>query len=195
MTPYSLDDQRKKLRRNGVLFWLAGLFSAYVVFAGFLKALFVSFSSAGPLGQPFARLTLSLAQYIYGWPIARDIWTWAPSLDLHDLVNASNIGLMALYVLTIFLLGQGRSQFAQARRLGQLKAEAKEESIRRAYRGESGDWIYPEEAGAPKGLNGKMRAVPWREKLHDYYFAPLIVGVILLLIQAIPQFLSGVRPG
>ena len=156
-----------------------GLFTVISV----LKFCYFGFDLGDPISHAIAQPLKNVVAMIYGWttPYLDAVWRVSALPDMREYASLNNVWFICEYVVLIFGIGRIRAagglagRIAHARRV--LEDEQSRESVRYGYTGPS-TGMQPQ-APVPGGSEGGLKL------FHTLYFAPVIVGVVVLIIGKI----------
>lgn len=156
----------------GIVIALAcGLFTA----GGLLKALYFSIEGGGLFTQMFRPLQIGIDwiyQHTYQWPL---VWTHSPVPSLYDLWSAPNAWFLLMYFGSFVGVAIARSANVLAERLGRIDVELENQRIKESVQGV---------VRSRQQLQAivQVPSVSIWSALHENYWAPLIVGIALLVL-------------
>ena len=167
--------------------WVAGaiLFVAVYLLVGcVVKSSYLAFKGSPLQVSGFIEnVFYQIYSFVFVKPLGEDVairlWSALPVFNSMDLFVRDNLVLLLYYLAVFIPAGHFRLCSARIARLNRLEADVEDEAIRNAYRG-----VPPGRADEETSTQPQVdRLWTRREKSIDRYFAPLAVGLILLLAQ------------
>ncbi|HYE34194.1 YniB family protein [Methylocaldum sp.] len=151
--------------------------SATVVVIGLLKFLYFSLDGGGPLLAPLAQLVKRFVYAIYAnTQFLSPIWETAPTPDPKAPLSSSSLAFMLWYVgvfVGASLISSANRITARLRRINeQIEDQLIRESLRAANR--------RTRTQIEEAISVPQQPI-WKE-LHTLYVAPLVVGLLLLVV-------------